>query len=263
MIKLIVTDLDGTILDNSGNLNEEFEAVFNEIDKKGIIFMAASGRQYPSLLRTFESVKDKMMYIAENGTFVVYKGKELLCDPIDKESVNEIIDFARKSKTMEILVNTKYTAYVECKDEEFLETLKIYCADVTVVDDLKEVNEEILKVSIYDRELIINNCKPYFDKFGERMSVCTSGEHWLDIMKKGVTKGKALETIKREYGLKDEEIMIFGDQMNDLELIECGYYSYAMENAIDELKENARFIAGRNDENGVLEKIKEVLDITI
>lgn len=263
MIKLIATDLDGTILDNSGNLNEEFEAVFNEIDKKGIIFMAASGRQYPSLLRTFESVKDRMMYIAENGSFAVYKGKELLCNPIDKKNVDEIIDFTRKLETKEIVLNTKYTAYVECKEKDFLETLKIYCADVTVVDDLKEVDEEILKTSIYDRELIADNCKSYFDRFSEKMSVCTSGEHWLDLMKKGVTKGSALEIIKKEYNLKDEEIMIFGDQMNDLELMECGYYSYAMENAIDELKEKARFIVGRNDENGVLEKIKEVLNINL
>lgn len=49
MIKLIATDLDGTLLDNNGELNEEFNHVFNELYKKGVTFMAASGRQYPSL----------------------------------------------------------------------------------------------------------------------------------------------------------------------------------------------------------------------
>lgn len=263
MIKLIASDLDGTLLDDNGELNEEFEAVFEELCKKNIIFMAASGRQYPALVRTFESVKDRMMFIAENGTFAVYKGKELLCDPMQRKNVEDIIDFTRKEENKEILLNTKYTAYVECKDKDFLEMLKIYCADVTVVDDLKEVKDEVLKTAIYDNRNIADNCQSYFDEFGDRLTVCTSGAHWMDLMEKGVTKGKALEQIKKDYGLKSEEIMIFGDQMNDLELMECGYYSYAMENAIDELKEKARFMAGKNSENGVLEKIKEVFDLKI
>ena len=261
MIKLIATDLDGTLLDNNGELNEEFNHVFNELYKKGITFMAASGRQYPALETLFESVKDKMMFIAENGTFAVNKGEELLCDPMDRKNVEDIIDFTRDAENKEILLNTKYTAYTECKDEEFLKMLDIYCSSVTVVDDLKDVKEDVLKTAIYDDRPISEHCQDYFDKFGEYMTVCTSGPHWLDIMEKGVTKGKALEHIKERYGLKSEEIMIFGDQMNDLELIECGYYSYAMENAIDALKEKARFIAGKNSENGVLEKIKEVFNI--
>lgn len=263
MIKLIATDLDGTLLDDNGEINKEFDSVFNELYKKGITFMAASGRQYPALETMFNHVKDKMMFIAENGTFAVHKGKELLCDPMDRENVEEIIDFTRAADNKEILLNTKYTAYTECKDEEFLEMLNIYCSDVTVVDDLKDVKEDVLKTAIYDVRPIADNCQEYFDKFGERLTVCTSGAHWLDLMKKGTTKGKALEHIKKEYDLKSDEIMIFGDQMNDLELIECGYYSYAMENAIEEVKEKARFIAGKNSENGVLEKIKEVFNISL
>lgn len=263
MIKLIVTDLDGTLLDNNGELNEEFDQVFDELDKRGVTFMAASGRQYPALERLFSHVKDRMMFIAENGTFAVHKGKELLSDPMDRKNVDEIIDFTREAEHKEILLNTKYTAYTECNDEDFLEMLKIYCANVTVVEDLKDVKEDILKTAIYDDRLMADHCQEYFDKFGDRLTVCTSGPHWLDLMKKDVTKGKALEHIKEKYDLKDDEIMIFGDQMNDLELIECGYYSYAMENAIDALKEKARFIAGKNSENGVLEKIKEVLNISI
>lgn len=263
MIKLIATDLDGTLLDEKGELNEEFDLVFNELDKKGITFMAASGRQYPALERLFEHVKDRMMFIAENGTFAVHKGKELLCDSMDKKNVDEIIDFTRNSEHKEILLNTKYTAYTERGDKEFLDMLNIYCSSVTVVDDLKDVKEEVLKTAIYDDRPISEHCQEYFDKFGDNMTVCTSGPHWLDIMEKGATKGSALEHIKEKYNLKSDEIMIFGDQMNDLELIECGYYSYAMENAIDELKKKARFIAGKNSENGVLEKIKEVLNISI
>ena len=263
MIKLIATDLDGTILNDDGGLNKEFESVFNELEKRNIIFMAASGRQYPNLKKVFECAKDRMMFVAENGTFAVHKGKELFCNSMKKENVEEIIEYTRTIKSKEAVLNTKYCAYIECKDPEFKEMLGTYCASIKVVDDLKDVKEEILKVAIHEEKAISENCQDYFDKFSDRLQVCTSGDHWMDISEKGVNKGTALEHIKKEYNIDYNEVMIFGDQMNDFEMMETGYYSYAMENAIDGLKERARFMAGSNNNNGVLEKIKEVIGIQL
>ena len=79
MIKLIATDMDGTLLNSKNEIQDGFYEVFNKLEEKGIIFAAASGRQYYNLLKRFEGIEDKMMFIAENGTFVVYKGKELCC----------------------------------------------------------------------------------------------------------------------------------------------------------------------------------------
>ena len=78
MIKLIATDMDGTLLNSKNEIQDGFYEVFNKLEEKGIIFAAASGRQYYNLLKRFEGIEDKMMFIAENGTFVVYKGKELV-----------------------------------------------------------------------------------------------------------------------------------------------------------------------------------------
>lgn len=261
MIKLIVTDLDGTILDGEGKLSEEFELVFDELEKRDIMFMAASGRQYPNLKELFRAPGEKMDFIAENGTFAIHKGKELFTKPIDMDSVCEIIDYTRPIERKEIVLNTKYCAYIE--NPEFVPIMQIYNTSIKVVDDLKEVKEDVLKVSIYDYGIIGEHCSDYFEKFSDRMQVCTSGDHWMDLARKGTNKGDALEEVKRLYNLKDDEVMIFGDQMNDLEMMKCGYYSYAMENAIDEVKEAARFTAGKNTENGVLEKIKEVIGIEV
>ena len=88
-----------------------------------------------------------------------------------------------------------------------------------------------------------------------------SGEIWLDMMAKGVNKGIAINKIQEITKYKHEETMVFGDYLNDLEMMESAYHSYAMENAHDDLKKVARFIAKKNTENGVIEKIKEVLNI--
>ena len=83
MIKLIATDMDGTLLNSKNEIQDGFYEVFNKLEEKGIIFAAASGRQYYNLLKRFEGIEDKMMFIAENGTFVVYKGIELVVNALD------------------------------------------------------------------------------------------------------------------------------------------------------------------------------------
>ena len=85
MIKLIATDMDGTLLNNNNEIHHDFIDVFEKLQEKDIIFAAASGRQYFNLLKRFEDVKDKMMFIAENGTIVVYKGEEIFINSLNKK----------------------------------------------------------------------------------------------------------------------------------------------------------------------------------
>ena len=95
-IKFVATDMDGTLLNSKKEIHEEFYEVFREMREKDIIFAAASGRQYYSLLETFDNIKDDMMFIAENGTFVVYKGKEIVTNSLDRDLAMELINIGRK-----------------------------------------------------------------------------------------------------------------------------------------------------------------------
>ena len=83
MIKLIATDMDGTLLNSNNEIHNDFYDVFSTLKEKEIIFAAASGRQYYNLVEKFKDIKDDMMFIAEYGTFVVYKGKELIFNSLD------------------------------------------------------------------------------------------------------------------------------------------------------------------------------------
>ena len=98
MIKLIASDMDGTLLNDKHEIHEEFYRVFEELKKKNIIFVAASGRQYHTLVKQFDSIKDDMMFIAENGTYVVYKGEQILLNSLNKETVIKLIEIGRKIK---------------------------------------------------------------------------------------------------------------------------------------------------------------------
>ena len=81
------------------------------------------------------------------------------------------------------------------------------------------------------------------------------------MMAKGVNKGLAISEIQKLLNIKQEETMVFGDYLNDLEMMQNAYHSYAMENAHSDLKKVARFIAKSNDDNGVVRAIKEKLEL--
>ena len=74
MIKFIATDMDGTLLNSQNEIHPSFYETFKKLMEKDIIFEIASGRQYYNLAKRFEELKDDLMFIAENGTFVMYKG---------------------------------------------------------------------------------------------------------------------------------------------------------------------------------------------
>ncbi|EHO17554.1 hypothetical protein HMPREF9466_02760 [Fusobacterium necrophorum subsp. funduliforme 1_1_36S] len=86
-----------------------------------------------------------------------------------------------------------------------------------------------------------------------------SGGIWLDIMSKSTNKGAALEKIKEFFQIQEDELLIFGDYLNDYEMMSCGKYSFAMENAHPKLKEKANYITKSNKEEGVLVTIEKFI----
>lgn len=261
MVKLIASDMDGTLLNSNNEINEEFFEVFNKLKEKEIIFAAASGRQYYNLLNRFERINDDIMFIAENGTFVVYKGKEILVNSLDKEVSKELIKVGRTVDNAYVILCGKKSAYIEKTDERLVKETKKYYERYEIVDDLTKVEDDILKVTICDFSGSEFNSNNYFKDYWDKLQVTVSGEIWLDITAKGVNKGVAIEKVQEIFNITPKETMVFGDYLNDLEMMGKAYYSYAMENAHEDLKKVSNFIAKSNNDNGVVEAIKEVVNL--
>jgi len=115
MIKLIITDMDGTLLDGSGNLDREFFGVLDKLLQLDIIFAAASGRQYYQLMNNFGNYADHIAYIAENGSLVMVHDKELYLSVLNRENVLEML------KDIE-----KLLYYVVKKQRILIQMIKIY-----------------------------------------------------------------------------------------------------------------------------------------
>lgn len=260
-IKLIVSDMDGTLLRSNHELSPEFSAVHQQLIDKNIHFVPASGRQFFSITSYFENNKNDMAIIAENGTYVTYKGNEVFVDELDQNSIKEIVLESRKIEGANLVLAGKNAAYVESKDPDFLSFFQNFYAKNEKVDDLLAIeNEQFIKVAIHHSGGSAKNLYPHFKRFEKHnLNVVISGEVWMDMMNNGTNKGKALTELQQQLNISPEETMVFGDYMNDIEMLKLAKYSFAMENAHPSVKEIANYEAPSNDNDGVIQIIKQLI----
>ena len=178
----------------------------------------------------------------------------------DLNLARELIKVGRNIKDSYVILCGKKSAYIESDDKRLIEQTEKYYERYEIVSDLTKIEDDILKVTICDFAGSENNSNKYYDDFRDKAQIAVSGEIWLDITAKGINKGVAIEEVQDLLNIKHEETMVFGDYLNDLEMMSSAYHSYAMENAHDDLKKVARFRAKSNDESGVVHAIKEILN---
>jgi len=262
-IKLIVTDMDGTFLNSNYEVSPDFPRIYQELKKRNILFVPASGRQMPGITQYFTEIEDEIGFIAENGGYVVYKNEELFADKLEHQFVIDIIKTIREIPGARAVLSAKKKAYYESDDKTFVKYFTRYYTENQKVDDLTlEVDDDAFKIAIYHPEGAEKNIYPYLKHFeDENLEVVVSGQCWVDIMNRNINKGKALEIIQKKLNILPSQTMAFGDYMNDIEMLKNSKYSYAMENAHPSVKEAANYEAGNNDSFGVLEVISAYLNL--
>ena len=261
MIKLIASDMDGTLLDSQKRFPEGFFDAIRTLNKQGTTLVAASGRQYASLLHDFEQVAEDMLFICENGALVMAHGERLFIDPIDPKDIAPILRVCRElGDVYPVMCRADVALIEENADPEFIAEVKRYYPSHRIVGDLMDYCDaaDVCKVAFFDPSDAQSHELPFFEeRLGDRLGVILSGEHWVDAMKSGVTKGRAMREMQKMLDVRPEECMAFGDYLNDYELLESVSESYAMANGHPKLKAIARHIAPSNDEYGVMQVIKE------
>lgn len=245
-------------MNSAHELPRDFFELAERMHDMGIVFAAASGRQYYGVERLFEPVRDKMAFIAENGGIAFEKGQCVYSLPMPDEGVTEMIESARElyKDGVRILLSGEKSAYVTDSDPDFAESCHIYCARLTTLQNLTDFMgmDRIIKIALFDKNAE-KLTYPAMKRFSDRYNVILSNTHWVDIVDRNVNKGNAVKRLMEKLGAGFDEAMVFGDYLNDLEMMSCCRYSFAMQNAHPILKENAAFIAPSNDENGVVKEI--------
>ena len=261
MIKLIASDIDGTLLpEGTDQMNPGVYEAIRRLKEKGVVFAAASGRQYESMVHVMEPVKNDIIFISEHGANVICRGKTISSDLVPRELVEELIRYFRTRDDFIMVVSTAESMYTESKDPAFW-NLQVngYHFRMRYVEDILAEELEIIKLAVYRGEGAGELAPPIIDRWKDRLNCMMGGRNWIDFVGRGTDKGNALAQIQRRLNISKAETMAFGDNTNDMGMLKQAGESYAVENANPLLKEAAKHIAPKNTEDGVLQVLEQLL----
>lgn len=261
MIKLVASDIDGTLLpEGTDKINPEIFEVILKLKEKGILFAAASGRHYSSISRLFEPVKNDIIFITENGAYVCCRGYTMLEQVVDWTYVCQWVEEVRKMEGTSFTLDTKEGFYTESSDPEFLSLVREgYKSKITAVEDVLAEERRINKMAIYRKEGIGEIAKTMIPRWEDRLHCTLAGDIWVDFMNQETNKGNAIRSIQEILKISPDETMVFGDNHNDLEMIRSATNSYAVGNAAEAVKKAANFITDTNVNDGVLKVLRTLL----
>lgn len=227
MIKLVVSDLDGTLLPHDKqNIDEETIDIISKVLEKNIYFAIASGRSYRELSNFIKRMRYSIFIISENGALIIYHGKILNKKCIEKnKAINLVNEIERHG--YDCLIFGIHTIHTTSKKQTYIDYLNKVKGNVMKIKRIEDLPEDPLRISVYirneefvDKEFIIRAMKS--------LSISYYGEEWIDFVEIGVNKGMAIQKIKNSFLNKDDKIIAFGDESNDKEMLTMADYSYAM-----------------------------------
>lgn len=254
-IHMVVSDIDGTLVkDSSPEVYPEMIDAIRQLRKMGILFCIATGRQYYSVRHMFQEVADDIIYLCENGAHVVYNGQDLHIKEMKGDIVRELLLELRQYRgRFGLVISTPKGCYLERPSEDF-ETLirESYHNKYQLTDDFLKEDVPCIKMAIYQKGSIREFGEgEVIPRWKDRVKACMAGEEWVDFMDAHVDKGKALQFLQEYFGISREETMVFGDNANDIGMLTAGGESYAVENAREEVRENAKYTCPGYQEKGV------------
>ncbi len=259
MIKLVVSDMDGTLLNTEKRLPSDFEQTYKSLQEQGIQFVVASGRPYYFLVPQFENFDHNIVFIGENGSIIASKDKHEIISSFPQTGIENIVKQGLNLPYADMIVCTPDQPYTNSKNQSFITEAKKYYPTLKYIEHPELITDKVLKFAINDtREGNVDKLEAW-SIFQKDFVVEMSGDVWIDIMPKGVNKGSALKVLQDNWGITKEETMVFGDFHNDIEMLKLGKYNYAMQNAHEDVKQIASYIAPSNDDNGVMKVIHEII----
>ena len=263
--KMIVMDLDGTLLNNEKRVEEKSINYLRSLKEKGHVITIATGRNLGSALSATDGA-EFANYIVSDAGAVVYKTNKwnnIYINSIPEAIANRILSYFDESKFKCINICDKnyyykYTKYYFGRskaDKNFTNKDEILkqCGNITHISidflNNEAVDEYYKSFSLKFPELSINTMQDSFDD-----------KKWLEITMNGVSKYNGILEIAKHEDILNENIIAFGDGLNDIDMIEgCGT-GVAMNNALKEVKEVSNYVTEKtNNENGIIEFLKEYL----
>ena len=238
--RLIACDIDGTLLEaGQTSLPRETAQLIGRAIDAGIVFASASGRQYTGLKTLFAQFDGDVCHIAENGS-IAYVGGELVhCVAHDADLGEELARTVFERPECELYVAGAETCYAKPKNPAYIDHLRnVLLFDVTLVEDVSDIDEPFLKVSAY--HAAFDPDRAFWERrFGGRCDVMLSSPDWIDLSPKGASKAAGVRAVCERLGIDPADCIAFGDADNDVAMFDLVGRSFAMEHGSELAKAHA------------------------
>lgn len=270
-IKLIATDLDGTLLDPKGQVDlPRLEKLLDQLEERGIRFVIATGNEIHRVKQLLGHLTERVVLIVANGARI-FEGNQLLqAQTWDDDMVNRTLEFFKGRECQDQFVVTSMnggfvkegTVFTELEKFMTPEMIEKLYQRMNFVDEFdSSLFGGVLKMSmVVGEERSSSVLQEVNDLFDGRVRAVSSGYGCIDILQAGIHKAWGLQELLKRWDIKAEEIMAFGDSENDVEMLQLAGIAYAMENAEERVKEIATEVAPANSQAGVYQVLENWLE---
>ncbi len=266
MIKMLVLDIDGTIIKKDFTYSKELRDTLLRLQNNGIKVVIATGRMHNGAVPLVKELGLNTPIISYQGSMVrewKNSDKILYTKRMSAQQASKVIDYFRIQK-VHINAYSEDKLFVEQDDEHIKEYVNHRFVNYNVLDDLKS-----LDLSKLDKLLCIENDQNKMQKvvddlsrmFKNELYIVKSMRHYCEVTHIDATKGSAIRFLCDYWGIDISETMAIGDQDNDIEMIKTAAIGVAMGNGTPKLKENADFITKSVEEDGVVYAIEKFMEV--
>jgi Cof subfamily protein (haloacid dehalogenase superfamily) len=267
--KLVVLDLDGTLLNDAHEITTETKEYLEELKSKGIKIVIATGRTFTAAKRYHNELKLDTPLISCNGGFIYDPIQEKVIDghAIRKPTVLKIFQILLKNNTFfqfysaDKIYSTEIKYLLEAWSEENKNLEAEDIINIEIIDDpikiIETTDESIFKLLAIEEDPETYNKLMDSLKTIDEIELVSSFTGAIDIMEKGITKGMALEFIANYLNIPMEQTLAIGDNNNDATMLKAAKIGIAMENATTLAKDNANELTDTNLNNGVLKALQK------
>lgn len=256
-IRLIATDMDGTFLNSTGSFDyERLDKLLQEFDKQGLIFTVASGRGLLALNKLFADFVERIAVIAENGSSIQYKNKVLLERFMTEEQYLFLIDKILENpynQGTELLLSGKKAAYILADSpQSYVEKMRYYYENICLVENFDHLDDDIFKITTNFPAEDINKGMVWLNKELPHMQAVTTGFESIDVILQGANKGFGLNRLCQALNIHADQVVAFGDDLNDFEMLTFAGRAVAPRNARAEIREIADDVIAHHQEESVI-----------
>lgn len=263
MIRLVAADMDGTLLDASADVPPETMGLIRELADVGIRFSVSSGRRIDSLRETFAPVADAIDYISCNGT-QVYAGAELVDrETLSRDAILRLSDLVDEFDCLHLTCAVGPTSYCLDRDQaKFDRFIEVHGSWTNYVQGRPAPGEQITLgvVICSDPAQIIDMAYLLNLEFGDDFVFQRTGDVAIDFTPKGVSKATGLTKLMRYHGISADEVLVWGDAMNDYDIMRTCGHPVAVGNALYVIQQIAERVIETNAEHGVQRDMRRLID---